>query len=60
MDKEIKKDIKKLLLLDSLLTSTYSVSRILDEVEAELEELIGKSKKGDFRVEDLFKHRNLK
>ncbi|MDF2593373.1 MAG: hypothetical protein K0S75_2839 [Clostridia bacterium] len=60
MDKEIKKDIKKLLILDSLLTSTYSISRILDEVEAELEELMGKSKKSRFQIDDLFKHKNLK
>ncbi|HYE12612.1 MAG TPA: hypothetical protein VEF53_20805 [Patescibacteria group bacterium] len=60
MDKEIKKDIKKLLLLDSLLTSTYSISRIFDEVEAELEELMGKSKKSRFQIDDLLKYKNLK
>ncbi|MDF2593010.1 MAG: hypothetical protein K0S75_2476 [Clostridia bacterium] len=60
MDKEIKKDIKKLLILDSLLTSTYSISRIFDEVEAELEELMGKTKKSRFQIDDLLKYKNLK
>jgi hypothetical protein len=60
MDNEIKKDIKKLLLLDSLRTSTGSLSRILDDVEDELEELFGKSIKGSFNIEDLFKNKNIK
>jgi len=60
MDKELKKGIKKLLLVDSLLTSSSSVSRILDEVEDELEELFGKSHGKNFKIEELFKIRTLK
>jgi hypothetical protein len=54
MDKELKKDIKKLLLVDSILTSSSSISKILDEVEDELEELFGKTQKNDFNIEELF------
>jgi ERCC4-type nuclease len=60
MDKELKKDIKKLLFLDTLLSSTGSVSRILDEVEEELEEIFGRPEKNTFRIEDIFKIKNLK
>lgn len=60
MDNELKKDIKRLLLLDTLLTSTVSVSGILDEVEDELEEIFGRPEKNIFRIEELFKIKNPK
>ncbi|MDF2591036.1 MAG: hypothetical protein K0S75_502 [Clostridia bacterium] len=60
MDKELKSDIKKLLLLDSLLTSSFSISRVLDEVEEELEEIFGGRKENGFKIEDLIKIRTLK
>lgn len=59
MDNQIVKELKKLLLLDSLLTSTDSLSRILDDVEDELEDLLGKSKKS-IHIEDLFKTKTIK
>ena len=55
MDKELKSDIKKLLLVDTLLTSSSSISSILDDIEDELEEILGKSHVKDFKFEDLFK-----
>lgn len=60
MDKELKSDIKKLLLIDSLLTSSNSISRILDDVEEELEEIFGRSREDGFKIEDLFKIKTLK
>jgi hypothetical protein len=55
MGNELKKDIKKLLLLDSLLSSTCSISRILDEVEKELEDIFGESKKDCKCIEEQLK-----
>lgn len=60
MDKELKKGIKKLLLVDSLLTSSSSISRILDEVEDELDELFDKTHEKSFKIEELFKIKTLK
>jgi hypothetical protein len=60
MDKELKKDIKKLLFLDTVLSSTGSVSRILDEVEEELEGIFGRPEKNTFKIEDIFKIKNIK
>ncbi|OGO79034.1 MAG: hypothetical protein A2Y23_14420 [Clostridiales bacterium GWB2_37_7] len=60
MDKELKKGIKKLLFLDTLLTSSDSLSRILDDVEDELEEFLGKPRKNDFNIIDLLKIKTLK
>jgi hypothetical protein len=60
MDKELKKDIKKLLLADSLLITASSISKTLDDIEDELEELLGKSHDKRFKIEDLFKTKTLK
>jgi hypothetical protein len=60
MNNEIIKDIKKLLLLDSLLSSTDSLSRILDDVEDELEDFLGKPTKSSITFEDIFKNKVLK
>ena len=60
MDKELKKGIKKLLLADSLLISSSFISKLFDEIEDELEEIIGKSHKKDFKIEELLKIKTLK
>ena len=60
MDKELKKGIKKLLFLDSLLSSTGSLSEILDEVEDELEEIFGGSQKKINSIEDFYKIKTIK
>jgi hypothetical protein len=60
MDKELKSDIKKILLADTLLTSSFSIARILDEVEEELEEIFGRPQENSFKIEDLFKIKTTK
>jgi hypothetical protein len=60
MDKELKKDIKTLLFIDTLLSSSTSISSILDDVEDELEEILGKTRIKDLKIEDLFKIKTLK
>jgi hypothetical protein len=60
MDKELKKDIKTLLFIDTLLSSSTSISSILDDVEDELEEILGKTRIKDLKIEDLFKIETLK
>jgi|GEM_PF-6393950 len=55
MSDEIKKDIKKLLFLDSLISCTWGINKILDDVEDELEDIFGKPIKHDFDFEDLLK-----
>lgn len=60
MDKELKKGIKKLLLLDSVISSSGSLSKILDETERELEEMFGKPKKKPFQPEEIIKFKTFK
>lgn len=60
MDRELKNGIKKILLADSIITSSSSISRILDEVEDELEEIFGMSHDKSPKIEELFKIRKLK
>jgi hypothetical protein len=60
MDNELKKDIKRILLADSLITSSSSISRILDEIEDELEDIFGSGQDKGFRIEDLFKIKTIK
>lgn len=60
MNKELKSDIKKLLLVDSILTSSNSISCILDDVEEELDEIFGRPGEKGFKFEDLFKIKTIK
>jgi hypothetical protein len=60
MDKELKKDIKTLLFIDTLLSSSTSISSILDDIEDELEEILGKTHNKGLKIEDLFKIKTLK
>jgi hypothetical protein len=60
MDKELKKDIKTLLFIDTLLSSSTSISSILDDIEDELEEILGKTNNKGLKMEDLFKIKTLK
>jgi hypothetical protein len=60
MDKELKKDIKTLLFIDTLLSSSTSISSILDDIEDELEEILGKTNNKGLKIEDLFKIKTLK
>ncbi len=55
MDKELKKSIKKLLWLDTVLVSKDSLWSILDEIEDELEDIFDKDKKNDTSLENFFK-----
>jgi len=55
MDKELKKSIKKLLWLDTMLVSKDSLWSILDEIEDELEDIFDKDKKNDTSIENFFK-----
>lgn len=45
MDKEIKKGIKKLFFVDSLITTINSLNNIMDEAEKEIDEILGKHNK---------------
>lgn len=60
MDNELKKEIKKLLLLTSFYDSTSSISKVLDDVEEELEEILGKDKKKIFDIEEWLQIKKLK
>lgn len=60
MDKNFKKGIKQLLLLDTLLSSTSTLSQVLEEAEEELEEMFGKPEKSTLRLENLLKFRTNK
>lgn len=55
MDKELKKAIKRFLLLDSLFSSSSSVGSIFDEIEDELEEMFGGSQNKNAGLMDWFK-----
>jgi hypothetical protein len=52
MDRELKRGIKKVLLLDTLLHSKNSLFSIFNEVEYELEEMFGGSKKSFFNLKE--------
>lgn len=58
MENELKKGIKKLLLVDSLLVSSSFISKTLDDIEDELEDLFGKSNDKNFKIDDLFKNKD--
>ncbi len=55
MDKELKRSIKKLLWLDTVLVSKDSLWSILDEIEDELEDIFDKDKKNDTSLENFLK-----
>lgn len=52
MDRELKNGIKRVLLLDTLFNSKNSLSGIFNEVEYELEEIFGGSKKSFLNLEE--------
>lgn len=60
MSDDLKKDIKKLLFMDTLISYTLCISKILDDVEEELDCIFDKPIKCRFELEDLFKQKNCK
>ncbi|MDF2521879.1 MAG: hypothetical protein K0R84_2507 [Clostridia bacterium] len=55
MDKEVKKTIRRFLWLDDFFTSTGSIWSAFDEIEDELEEMFGSSRKPAEIFQDFLK-----
>lgn len=55
MDKEVKKTIRRFLWLDDFLASSGSVWSVFDEIEDELEEMFGSSRKPAEVLQDFLK-----